>query len=74
MQRAERRGYSSDADLRIFAVCALMAHARFDEHPRVDEAIRLAQQNGLSVAAAIDGFDDEFWASLNDGRWLEHHR
>lgn len=71
MQRAERHGFAADEDLRAFAVCALIGHPRFDEHPRVAESIKAALEAGRSFAAAIDEYDDEFWTGLNDGRWLE---
>lgn len=71
MQRAEARGFGSDEDMRLFAVCALVGHPRFDEHPRVAQSISKARATGQSFTAAIAEYDDEFWAGLNDGRWLE---
>ncbi len=71
MRRAEDRGLQGEEDLRLFAVCALMGHARFDEHPRVAANIERARSAGQTFAAAIDEFEDEFWAGLNDGHWLE---
>lgn len=71
MQRAERLGFTGDDDLNVFAVCALIGHARFDEHPRVAQSIAKARATGLGFTAAIDEYDDDFWAGLKDGRWLE---
>lgn len=71
MRRAQDRGFPSEQDLRLFAVCALMGHARFDEHPRVAASIERTRFAGETFSAAIGEFEDEFWASLNDGRWLE---
>lgn len=70
MERAVRHGFTADEDQRTFAVCALIAHPRFDEHPRVDEGIAKARAEQQSFADAIESFDDNFWASLSDGRWL----
>lgn len=70
-QRAEHHGFFADEDLRAFALCALIGHPRFDEHPRVVECTNTARAMGQSFVSTIAEYEDEFWASLNDGQWLE---
>jgi hypothetical protein len=70
VQRCHARGFYSDQDALIFSACGLTSHARFDEHPAVDKALRQAGQDGQSLQAALSRFEETFWSDLAAERWL----
>jgi hypothetical protein len=69
VQRCHARGFDSEQDALIFSACGLTSHARFDEHPAVDEALRQAAQHGQSLQAALSRFEETFWSDLAAERW-----
>ncbi len=71
--RCKQRGFDTEQDGLIFTVVALTSHERFDEHPRVDTMLRAGASSGALLNELFADFDDNFWASLNDGAWLQQN-
>lgn len=68
--RCQAMGFEREQDGCVFAATALTCHERFDEHPRVREALRRAEAEDHALSTALDDFDDAFWAELATGAWL----
>jgi Domain of unknown function (DUF4123) len=71
--RCKQRGFETEQDGLVFAAAALTSHERFDEHPRVDATLRAGASSGALLNELIADFDDNFWASLSDGAWLQQN-
>ncbi len=63
-------GYFTERDTLVFAACALTSHLSFDQHPRVQQALREGVRQGTSLQATLAEFDDEFWDEVASGDWL----
>lgn len=61
---AVNKGHAERTDQVTYALHAAMVGPDFDSHPKVQTAIAAACSQGLSLNAALDGFDDAFWAEL----------
>jgi hypothetical protein len=74
LQKCQTLGFETDQDALIFAACGLTSHARFYDHPSVQEAIQKAAKKSASLQSAIKEFDDDFWADIATGHWLNEKK
>lgn len=60
---AQCKGHTHVPDLLAYALHALLIHKDFDTWPDVSDAISRARAQGLGLCAALEPFDDAYWAA-----------
>lgn len=63
LQLARSKGHDQVPDMLAYCLHALLVSKSFDALPEVHHAIARAQAEGLGLCAALEPFDDAYWAA-----------
>lgn len=75
LSRGERTwALESIGELVQYALCTILVHRSFDEHPEVRTRMREAQSVGCSPLSALDAFEKDDWNRIRQRIADESHR